>query len=176
MVRVDLVWADWLLLVFSGQFFYTAWAMSASKKEAQMSRLTTKQRIARSIARRKGEVVMRADFAHIASPSQISRVLTELMEEGIIVRLGYGIYAKAMPSILSGRPIPRVTLEELTQEVLEKLGVEVRLGRAQREYNEGKTTQIPAHTTFDTGQRRISRKITVGISTVRYENDYQARI
>ena len=47
--------------------------------------------------------------------------------------------------------------------------------RAQADYAEGKTTQIPVRTTFNTGQRRISRKITVGISTVRYENHYSAR-
>ncbi len=71
--------------------------------------------------------------------------------------------------------MPRVSLEELAQEALEKLGVPVQLGRAQRAYAEGKTTQIPVRTTFNTGQRRISRKITVGISTVRYENNYSAR-
>ena len=46
---------------------------------------------------------------------------------------------------------------------------------AQQAYAQGRSTQIPAHTTFNTGQRRISRKITVGISTVRYENDYKPR-
>ena len=34
---------------------------------------------------------------------------------------------------------------------------------------------LRVRTTFNTGQRRISRKITVGISTVRYENHYSAR-
>jgi hypothetical protein len=68
-----------------------------------------------------------------------------------------------------------VSLEELAQEALEKLGVPVQLGRAQADYAGGKTTQIPVRTTFNTGRRRISRKITVGISTVRYENHYSAR-
>ncbi|TCS94026.1 hypothetical protein EDC36_12130 [Tepidimonas ignava] len=88
---------------------------------------------------------------------------------------GTTIYAKARPSALSGKPVPRVSLEELAREALEKLGVPVQLGRAQADYAEGKTTQIPVRTTFNTGQRRISRKITVGISTVRYENHYSAR-
>ena len=111
----------------------------------------------------------------MGSQSQVSRGLRELMKDGEIVRLGYGVYAKARPSRLSGRPVPRVTLEELAQETLQRLGVEPRLGAAQAAYAEGRTTQIPYKTTFNTGQRRISRKLTVGISTVTYENDYSSR-
>ena len=140
-----------------------------------MSRFSLKERMSRSIALRKGEVLMRADFEGMGSPSQISRAFKALMAEGKIVRLGYGVYAKARSSTLSGKPVPRVTLAELAQEALQKLDVPARLGRAQREYMEGRTTQIPVNTTFDTGCRRISRKITVGISTVRYENNFTTR-
>ena len=139
-----------------------------------MSRYSLKDRMVRSIALRKGEVVMRVDFERMGSPSQISRVLKQLVADGKIVRLGYGTYAKARPSRLSGKPVPRVTLAELAQETLQKLEVPATLGRAQRAYAEGRTTQIPVRTTFDTGDRRITRKITVGISTVRYENNYSA--
>ncbi len=131
-----------------------------------MSRFSIKARMQRSIALRKGEVVLRADFAQLGSPSQISRALKALQAEGRIVRLGYGVYAKARPSVLSGKP---------KEETLRKLGAPAELGRAQQAYAQGRSTQIPAHTTFNTGQRRISRKITVGISTVRYENDYKPR-
>lgn len=140
-----------------------------------MARISVKERMARSIALRKGEVILRADFESMGSPSQISRALKELIRTGKIIRLGYGVYAKAKPSILSGRPVARVSLEELAQEALQKLGVVVKLGRAQEAYASGRTTQVPVRTTFNTGQRRISRKITVGISTVRYENNYNAR-
>lgn len=119
---------------------------------------------------------MCADFALIGSSRQISRALKELINAGWIVRLGYGIYAKARPSALSGKPVPRVSLAELTQEALKKLGVTVQFGKAQSAYAEGKTTQIPMRTMFNTGQRRISRKITIGISTVSYENNYSARV
>jgi len=111
----------------------------------------------------------------MGSASQVSRALKALIEDGKIIRLGYGIYAKARPSVLSGKPVARVSLEELAQEALQKLGVTVQLGRAQAAYAAGKTTQIPVRTTFNTGQQRITRKITVGISTVRYENNYNAR-
>ena len=140
-----------------------------------MSKLSVKDRMVRSIALRKGEVVVRDDFNTMGSASQVSRALKALIDDGKIIRLGYGIYAKARPSKLSGKPVARVSLAELGQEALQKLGVTVELGRAQAEYASGKTTQIPVRTTFNTGQRRITRKITVGISTVRYENNYNAR-
>lgn len=140
-----------------------------------MARLIIKERMTRSITLRKGEVVLRADFDSMGSASQISRAIKELINDGKIIRLGYGIYAKASPSLLSGKPVARVALEELAQEALQKLGVDVQLGRAQAAYASGKTTQVPVRTTLNTRQRRISRKITVGISTVRYENNYSAR-
>ena len=133
-----------------------------------------KERMVRSIARRKGEVLLRTDFARLGSPSQISRALKALIENGRIVRLGYGVYAKAKPSILSGKPVPRAPLECLAQEALERLGVPVQLGRAQAAYASGQTTQIPVHTTFNTGNRRITRRLMVGRSIVRYENDYRS--
>lgn len=97
-----------------------------------MAKLTVKDRMARSIALRKGEVVMRADFESMGSASQISRALKELVKDGKIVRFSRGAYAKARPSILSGKPSTRVCLEELTVELFEKLGVEIRVGRAAR--------------------------------------------
>ena len=41
-----------------------------------MSRLSVKEIMVRSIALRKGEVVLRADFESMGSPSQISRVFS----------------------------------------------------------------------------------------------------
>lgn len=140
-----------------------------------MKRMSVKDRMARSIALRKGEVVMRSDFAEMGSQSQISRALRALVDEGKIVRLGYGTYAKARPSTLSGKPVPRVSLEELGYEALQKLGVNPRLGYAQREYAEGRTTQVPARATFDTGRHRITRKIVVGRTALTYENDRSRR-
>lgn len=52
-----------------------------------MNRLSVKDRMVRSIALRKGEVVLRADFEAMGSPSQISRAIKELIEAGKIVRV-----------------------------------------------------------------------------------------
>ncbi|MED5530702.1 MAG: DUF6088 family protein [Pseudomonadota bacterium] len=138
-------------------------------------KVTIKNRIRRAIDRQKGEVIFPSDFRSFGSSSQVSRALRILIEEGRIVRLGYGVYAKSRPSSLSGIPVPRVTLPELTKEVLEKWRIPVRLGRAQSAYAEGRTNQVPVHTAFYTGKRRITRKITVGKRTVIFENDFNSK-
>lgn len=131
-----------------------------------------KDRIARSIGRSSAEVFLRGDFREIGSYSEIGKALIALRREGKLIRLGYGVYAKTRPSSLSGRPIPRKPLESLARETLEKLGVEAQPGRAAREYLAG-STQIPMAVSFDTGRRRITRKLRVGARVVTYENDFR---
>jgi|SRR5581483_2464809 len=140
-----------------------------------MSAQSIKDRIARSIGRSSSEVFLRQDFAPIGSYAQIGKALNALTRAGRLVRLGYGVYAKARPSSLSGRPIPRKPLESLALQTFKKLGIEVELGSAAREYNAG-STQVPPYVCYDTGARRISRKIRVGLEEVQYENNYTRTI
>lgn len=137
-----------------------------------MKRLSIKDRMVRSIALRKGEVLLRADFERMGSASQVSRALKEVVSAGRLVRLGYGTYAKAEPSPLSGKPIPRQPLEALAWEAMQRLGVSINLGQALSDYAAGDTNQIPMRATLNTGDRRISRKLVVGNRTVAYENNY----
>ena len=137
-----------------------------------MKRLSIKDRMVRSIALRKGEVLLRTDFERMGSASQVSRALKEVVSTGRLVRLGYGTYAKAEPSPLSGKPIPRQPLEALAWEAMQRLGVSINLGQALTDYAAGDTNQIPMRATLNTGDRRISRKLVVGNRTVAYENNY----
>jgi hypothetical protein len=136
-----------------------------------MSMQNMKHRVARSIGRSTAEVFLRSDFRAIGSYAQVGKALNALTRAGRLVRLGYGVYAKARPSSLSGRPVPRKPLESLALEAFNKLGIATQLGRAAREYNEG-STQIPVHVTYDTGDRRISRKLRIGAREVFYENNF----
>lgn len=138
------------------------------------SRLNMKERMIRSITMRRSEIIMRSDFTRMGSQSQISRLLADFVSEGRLVRLGYGIFAKSRISSISGKAVPREPLEVLAQEAFRRLMIEAKPGKAQREYASGQSTQVPIQAVFDTGQRRISRKLTVGNRKVRYENDYSA--
>ncbi len=127
-------------------------------------------RIRRAVALRKDDVFIRADFARFGSSAQVSRSLRELIASGQLVRLGLGIYAKAKPSVLSGKPIPVRPVDVLVPLALKRLGVQVKPANAVRAYNEGATTQIPAGMVVNTGSRRISRKLGFGNRFVAYEN------
>ena len=124
----------------------------------------------RAVALRKDDVFIRADFARFGSPAQVSRSLRELIASGQLVKLGLGIYAKAKPSVLSGKPIPVRPVAVLVPLALKRLGVQVKPANAVRAYNEGATTQIPAGMVVNTGSRRISRKLGFGNRFVAYEN------
>jgi hypothetical protein len=136
-----------------------------------MKKLCIKDRMMKSIALRKGEVLLRADFEWMGSASQVSRALKMVVSAGKLVRLGYGTYAKAEPSPLSGKPIPRQPLEALAWEAMQRLGVNINLGKALNDYATGGTNQIPMCTTLNTGDRRISRKLVVGNRSVVYQNN-----
>lgn len=125
------------------------------------------------VSRRKADVFLRADFAKMGSDAQLSRALRKLIDEGTVVKIGIGVYAKAKRSKLSGKPIPVMPVEFLASQALEKLGVKIYPSRLTVEYNTGRTTQIPAGVVINTGNRRISRKLGFGSRTVKYENNYR---
>ena len=131
--------------------------------------LSTQTRIARSVGRSKRDVFLRADFADLGSPSRVPRALNEMINKGKLVRIGYGVYAKAIPSAITGSPIPRKTLESLVVEALEALGIPSELGAARSAYATGSTGQVPMSVTISTGSRRVNRKLKLGNREVIYE-------
>lgn len=132
-------------------------------------------RMLRSIAKRSSKVILRQDVARLGSASGVSLALAALVRRGKLVRLGAGVYAKTKISSVSGNTIPAGTLDELSVIALERLGVEFGPSLAVREYNAGRTTQVPAQIAFDTGRRRIRRKLSLGAKEVHYERSARAR-
>lgn len=128
-----------------------------------------KDRIKRSITQRGDDVFVRTEFAKFGSPAQISRVLRELVATERLVKLGVGIYAKAKPSVLTGKAIPVRPVDVLAPVALQKLGVTINQSRFGSAYNAGQTTQVPAGMVINTGKRRISRRIGFGERVVSYE-------
>ena len=131
-----------------------------------------RDKLRKALARKRTNVFLRADFVKMGSDAQLSRALRNLVDEGTVVKIGVGVYAKAKRSTLSGKPIPVEPVEFLAPEALKKLGVKVYPSRQTAEYNAGETTQIPAGVVVNTGNRRISRKLGFGKKTIEYENNY----
>lgn len=131
--------------------------------------LSTRTRIARSIGRSKRDVFLRADFAEFGSPSRVTRAVSELINKGKLVRLGYGVYARTIPSPVTGNPIPRKVLEFLVVEAFDSLRIPVDMGAARSAYATGSSSQVPMSVTVSTGSRRVSRKLKLGNREVIYE-------
>ena len=132
----------------------------------------TEARIRRSIASRQGNVVLRSELKRFGSPDQVKRVLAKLVDEGSLIRVSQGAYAKTRINRFTGKPSPAGTLESIASELFTKLKVETSPGKLLREYNQGRTTQVPVQTVVDTGKRRITRKVEVGGRVLRYENNF----
>jgi hypothetical protein len=93
-----------------------------------------------------GNVVLRKDLYDMGSPRQISRCLEDLMEMGELVKIGYGIYAKAYKSEYTNKPVIKGGFGQVCKEALTKLGVEWMPGSAEQAYNAGLSTQVPVRT------------------------------
>jgi hypothetical protein len=127
-------------------------------------------RIRRSIRGRADLVFRPTDFLPFGSEASVKRALRELTNIGVLVRLGMGIYAKAKPSVISGKPIPVQPLEVLGPQALTKLGVRLKESAQTAEYNSGRSTQVPTGIVVNIGKQRINRKIGFNGKFLRYEH------
>lgn len=128
-------------------------------------------RMIRSIKQRSSLIVLRSDFAGMSSDSQVGRVLARFVETGVLVRVSKGAFAKTRINKFTGTPTPAGTLEVITEELFRRLKIAVQPSLLVCEYNSGRSTQIPMGATINTGRRRISRKVTVGNTTLAYEKN-----
>jgi hypothetical protein len=89
--------------------------------------------------------------------------LRQLVREKRLVRLGYGVYGRAVVSRLSGEPIlysPNGFLGAARQ-ALNKLGVTWEATDAEQSYNEGRSTQVPLNPVVRV-KGRFSRRLRDG--------------
>ena len=99
-------------------------------------------RLEKRIARKRGDVFLRADFDDLGGYDQVGRALRGLVRKGRLMKIGQGLYTRAVTSPFSDTPVPPKGLRTLT-EALQRLGVEPLPSRLQEAYNAGKTTQVP---------------------------------
>lgn len=89
------------------------------------------------------KVLLRKDFEQLGEYGKVGRVLKNLVSEGKIIKVGYGIYVKAKVSSISGKIIPEISLRELAIEALTRLGIEVIEAKTTIAYNNGQSEQVP---------------------------------
>src|SRR5262245_20232690 len=111
-------------------------------------RTTLRERIETRIARKRGEdVFLPREFADLGGEDQVLRVLRGLVREGRFVRLGYGVYGRAVVSELSGAPMLYSPngFSGAARQALTNLGVKWEPTEAEQAYNEGRSTQVPVN-------------------------------
>jgi hypothetical protein len=113
------------------------------------------------IARKAGDdVFLTREFVDLSGEDQVLRALRGLVRDGRLVRLGYGVYARAIVSRLSGESLlySRNGLSGAARQAFDKLGVEWEPTESERAYNEGRSTQIPVNPVLRV-KGRFSRRL-----------------
>jgi hypothetical protein len=128
------------------------------------------RRIKKSIQCRTELVFLPNEFLSFGSEASVKRALKELTTQCVLVRLGFGVYAKAKLSVISGQPIPVKPLEVLAPQALTKLGIKVKESNQTAQYNSGRSTQVPTGVVVNIGRQRVTRKIGFNGTFLQYEH------
>jgi hypothetical protein len=146
-----------LLCMLNVGFLYK-WGVGMRQKK------TLRERIERRIARHRNEdVFLTREFADLGGEDQVLRALRSLVRDNRLVRLGYGVYGRAIVSRLSGEPLLYSANGFIgaARQALNKLGVPWEPTEAERDYNEGRSTQVPVNPVVRV-KGRFSRRLRDG--------------
>ena len=126
-------------------------------------RKTLRAKMEARIARKRDDVFLTREFRDLGGEDQVLRVLRTLVREKRLVRLGYGVYGRALVSRLSGAPILDSAdgFAGAARQALSKLGVRWEPTEAERAYNEGRSTQVPVNPVVRV-KGRFSRRLRYG--------------
>jgi hypothetical protein len=129
-------------------------------------------RLSQRIARTRGDVFLRADFDDLGGYDQVGRALRQLIRDGRLMKIGQGVYARAVKSPFGDALVPRKGLSTLT-EALDRLGIQTMPSRLEQAYNAGRTTQVPTGRVIGVG-RRVRRKLGYNGFSLSFERARQA--
>ncbi len=127
-----------------------------------MAKQSLQSRIESKIRRSSRDVFLRTDFERLADYDQVGRALRGLVANGKLLKVGYGLYAKARPNRLNGEPMLAAGggFSAVAEEALKRLKVDWEQSSAVKAYQTG-STQVPANAEVLVRQR-FNRKIGTG--------------
>jgi hypothetical protein len=130
--------------------------------------MTIQSRIETRVKRSKRSVFMRSDFKDIADYDQVGRCLRQLVRKGLLLKISYGLYARARPNRITGKPMPDnpAGSDGVIIEALERLNVDYSFDEVSQSSLSGQSTQIPANVKVIPKSARFTRKIKVGSQSV----------
>lgn len=120
-------------------------------------------RISTRIARKRDSVFLTREFSDLGGEDQVLRALRALVRQQRLVRLGYGVYGRALRSRLTGAAILDCPSGFIgaAREALNKLGVQWEAGEAEKAYNAGLSTQVPVNPVVKL-RSRFARQLRYG--------------
>ncbi len=122
--------------------------------------MTLRQRVEARIAKRRDDAFLTREFLDLGGERQVLRALRELTDQGRLIRLGYGVYGRAEISPLTAQPmLTGDGFGSVARQVLDKLKVRWEPTTAERDYNEGRSTQVPMTPRVRLRGNRFSRKL-----------------
>lgn len=127
-----------------------------------MTQPTLDQRLKAKIRKSNRSVFLRQDFEQLGGYDQVGRALRHLVEQGRLVKVGQGLYAKARPNKITGKPMLSAPggFDQVSKEALRLLKVDWQPSRSEQRYQSG-STQIPANTVVY-AKNGINRTIAFG--------------
>lgn len=126
--------------------------------------MTIQSKIQTRVKRSRRSVFLRSDFKDIADYDQVGRALKNLVRDGLLLKIGYGLYTRARINRITGKLMPDNPggADGVMIEAMEKLGVEYQFDELSQQNLTGNSTQIPANVKIKPKSARFTRKITVG--------------
>jgi hypothetical protein len=97
------------------------------------------------------------------------RAIGTLIRRQVLCRLGQGLYAPMRIGTYRPWPLPAFPFEKSCTCALRKLGIEFWAGGAVRDYNAGRTTQVPARVIFEVRGSKMPQ-MGYGKQTLLYDN------
>ncbi len=118
--------------------------------------------------------LLRKDFASFGSYRQVSRVLNKLIAQKRLVKLGFGVYAKAHTSAYIDEPLIENGFDTTVREALDQMGVQWEPASAERDYNADVSQQVPTQNVVRL-KNRFRRKLAYGKRQLYFEGNKNAR-
>ncbi|WP_420895722.1 DUF6088 family protein, partial [Vibrio aestuarianus] len=120
--------------------------------------------IYQKIKRSRRYVFERKDFDDVASYDQVGRALRQLVKQGDLIKIGYGLYTKAKLNSLTGKPMPTHPggTDALMREILKMKGVDFEMDSLSWQSLSGQSTQIPSSIQYSWNPKQFNRKLVVG--------------
>lgn len=122
---------------------------------------TLEQKVLQRIRKMRRNVFLRADFDDLAGYDQIGRALKALVQNGVLLKLGHGIYVRAQISPFTGAPAPVAGIKRIAEEALRRLNIPVTSSSYEAAYNAGETTQVPTGRVIGV-RKRVRRRLGFG--------------